>query len=71
MFVEWSLAEPFLSPMDHTKRNPSFTFPRVAKYCEFELQASARTPNVCSVSMESGISGGASFAVEKIKTLGL
>lgn len=71
LFVEWSLVDPFLRLTDHTKRNPSFTSPSDARNCEFELKARLRTPNVCSLRIESGRSDEESLAVEKIKTLGL
>jgi hypothetical protein len=71
LFTECSLADPFLRLMCQMKRNPSFGLPRVAKYCESGLNARLHTPNVCSVRIDSGTSGKASFAVENIKTRGL
>jgi hypothetical protein len=71
LFAECNLAEPFLRLIAQIKRNPSFMVPKVARYVESGLKARLRTPNVCSESMESGTSGEASLAVEKIKTRGL
>lgn len=71
LFVECSLAAPVRKLICQTKRNPSFISPRVAKYCELELNARLRTPKECSVKAVRGISRGASGAVEKIKTRGL
>lgn len=64
LFVEWSLADPFFRLTVQTKRNPSFTSPSDAKYCEFELNAKLRTPNVCSLRMDSGWSDDESLLVE-------
>lgn len=71
LFVECSLADPVFRLTAHTKRKPSFTSPRVARYWELGLKETLRTPTVCSVRIDRGISGDASFAVEKIKTRGL
>lgn len=71
LFVECSLAAAVFRLTDQTKRNPSFMSPKVARYCEFELKARARTPKECSVMTVNGTSGGESFAVEKMRTLGL
>ena len=62
--VEWSFADPFLRLMPHTKRNPSFMSPSVARHCELALKAMHRTPTVCSLRIERGTSDGESFAVE-------
>ena len=64
LFVECSLADPFFKLTAQMKRNPSLTLPRDARCCEFELKARLRTPNVCSVRIESGTSGEESLAVE-------
>ena len=71
LFVEWSFVEPERRLTAETKRNPSWISPRDARNCEFGLNASPRTPEVCSVMIERGESGGESFAVEYINTLGL
>lgn len=71
LFAECNLADPFLRLIAQMKRNPSFGLPRVAKYWESGLNARLHTPNVCSFKIDSGTSGKASFAVEKIRTRGL
>lgn len=71
LFAECNLADPFLRLTAQIKRNPSFMVPSVARYWESGLKAMLRTPNVCSERIESGTSGKASLAVEKIKTRGL
>lgn len=71
LFVEWSFAAPVRKFIVHTKRKPSFTSPSDAKNWELGLNASPRTPDVCSDNIDSGELGGASLAVEKIKTRGL
>lgn len=58
------MVDPFFKLTAQTKRNPSFTSPREARYCEFELNAKLRTPKVCSLKMERGRSGDESLAVE-------
>jgi hypothetical protein len=45
--------------------------PKLARYRESGLKATHLMPKVCSVRTERGISEEASFAIEKIKTLGL
>lgn len=71
LFVECNFAAPVRRLIAQTKRNPSFTSPKVARYCELELKARLRTPNECSVKAVRGISRGASGAVEKSSTRGL
>jgi hypothetical protein len=45
--------------------------PKLARYRESGLKATHLIPKVCSVRIASGMSEEASFAIEKIKTLGL
>lgn len=71
LLAEWSLADPFLMLTAQINKNPSFTFPKVARYCESGLKARLRTPKVWSFKIDRGISDRASLAVEKIKTRGL
>lgn len=71
LFAECNLAAPVFKLMAQIKRNPSFVSPKVAKYCELGLNERLLTPKLCSTRMDKGISDGASFAVEKIRTRGL
>lgn len=46
LFTECNLADPFLRLIDQMYRKPSFTFPKVAKYCESGLKARLWMPKV-------------------------
>ncbi len=52
-------------------RTYSFMVPILAKYLEHGLNATSRTPKVCSDMAATGISLGTSLDMEKINTLGL
>ena len=67
-----NVAIPFFPLIAHIYKNPSFVAPKLARYREFGLKDTARTPKVCSVRAVSGVSVMELVSeVENISTRGL
>ena len=71
LLLECNAAAPFLLLMAQTYRKPSLAAPKLARNCEFGLNATDRRPKVWSGRQVSGASDEDSFEVENISTRGL
>jgi hypothetical protein len=71
LLLECSVAAPVRELILQMYRKPSFEEPKLARYCESAEKATHLTPKVWSAIEVSGVSEGASDAVEKINTRGL
>lgn len=66
------VAIPFFPLIAHMYKNPSLVAPKLARYRESGLNATAHTPNVCSARAVRGVSDiGLVSETEKIRTRGL
>lgn len=71
LLLACSVAAPVRELTLQMYRKPSLGEPKLAKYCESGEKARHLTPKECSDRAVSGVSEGASGAVEKINTRGL
>ena len=69
LLLECNFGAPVLALIDQTYKNPSVGKPKLARYLESGLNATARTPKVCSFRIAKGASDEASCN-ENMRTRG-